>query len=107
MGIGGFAVPFYMTELGWLTGIIFVIIAGTINFLTFMIIFEMSDKKKINTYPDLVQSILGDTVFKIFRVTMLVEFLSVALLYCLASWNLFQYFGYYVGLFKEEWFINK
>jgi len=42
-----------------------------------------------------------------FRFTMFIEFLSVTLLYCIASWNLFQYFGYYLGFFKDEWLINK
>ena len=89
MGIGGFAVPFYMKKLGWLTGILLVLIAGLINYKTFMYIFEMSEYKKINNYPDLVKATLGNKIYKVFRVTMFMEFLSVTLLYCLAGWNLF------------------
>lgn len=107
MGIGGFAVPFYVKEMGALIGFIIIVIAAIINYNTFMFIFESSQYTGINTYPDIVKKLLGRKIYKIFKFTMLFEFISVVLLYTLASWNLFQFFAYKFGIFKEEWLVDE
>ena len=93
MGIGVFAIPYFVSLVGMTTGLIFVILAAVINYSTFLIIFEASEHTNLQTYPDIVRHLFGDTVFKFFRITMFMEYLSVTLLYALASWSLFQLYG--------------
>ena len=89
MGIGVFAIPYFVSIVGMTTGLIFVIIAALINFLTFLIIFEASEFTNLQTYPEIVRYMFGESAFKFFKITMFMEYLSVTLLYALASWSLF------------------
>ena len=43
MGIGVFAVPFFMKKMGATAGILIVLIAGLINYKTFIYIFEAAE----------------------------------------------------------------
>ncbi len=43
MGIGGFAVPFFIKKLGALVGFFFILCAGIINYNTFVYIFQASE----------------------------------------------------------------
>lgn len=43
MGIGVFAIPYFISIVGLTTGLIFVILAAIINYTTFLIIFEASE----------------------------------------------------------------
>ena len=106
MGIGVFAVPYFMIKLGGLTGLFFIILTGIINYKTFMYIFQASEYTQINNYPDIVGELLGLKMYKFFTITMFIEFVSIILLYTIASWNLFEFFCYYLGFFKEEWVVN-
>lgn len=63
MGVGVFAVPFFMKKLGALLGILTVLIAGLINYKTFIYIFEASEYTGKNTYPEVVKKVLGNKIF--------------------------------------------
>lgn len=106
MGIGIFAIPYFMIKLGGLVGVFFIFLTGIVNYKTFLYIFQASEFTQINNYPDIVGELLGLRMYKVFRVTMFVEFVSIILLYTLASWNLFEFFCYYLGFFKDEWVLN-
>lgn len=107
MGIGVFAVPFFMTKMGGLLGLITIFVAGIINYKSFIYIFEASEYTGINNFSSIVEKLLPKWILKIFQVTMFLELVSIMLLYTLASWNLFEFFAYYIGFFKEEWLVNK
>ena len=107
MGIGVFALPFFMTKMGGVLGLVTVLIAGIMNYLSFMYIFEASEYTGINNYASIVEKLLHKRILQVFKFTMFSEFVSIILLYTLASWNLFEFFAYYIGFFKEEWLVDK
>ena len=78
-----------MQYYGLFLGLFVVVLAGMINGCTFIFIYQAAEFTNQPTYIDIVKTLLGNRATSIFRWIIMGEQLSVALLYSIASWNLF------------------
>lgn len=109
LGIGILTLPFYIMQYGALTGMLVIAIAATINLLTYRFIFEASFFTDKKNYADLIEELLGTKILRVFRVTFMLDITSTMMIYCIVSWNLFEYILYFFKIGEDqwgEWFIN-
>lgn len=90
LGIGIFSLPFYVSKLGALTGAIFILLAAFLNFFTFHIIFDIAQKTNKKSYISIVRNTLGFTMYKISRISLLLDYISTMLLYTVAAYNFLE-----------------
>ena len=107
LGLGVFVVPYYASDYGLLMGLFVVLIAGLINYCTFIIIYQSSEVSKKETLPGIVDKILGKKMGTIFRYVILFEMIGVMIIYAITCWQLYQKFMYEFGYFKKEWAIDQ
>lgn len=89
MGIGIFAVPFYVKEYGLCLGVFVVLLCGLLNYSTFRIIFSAAEELKKPSYPEIVVKVLGKQVGSMFEYTLLTELCANVILGGSSAWNLF------------------
>ena len=63
MGIGIMTIPFYISQLGLLGGILAIILAGVLTIMKFSFIFRASERVKINDYSELVKKTQKPIIF--------------------------------------------
>ena len=63
MGIGIMTIPFYISQLGLLGGILAIILAGFLTIMKFSFIFRASERVKINDYSELVKKTQKPIIF--------------------------------------------
>ena len=103
LGIGILTLPKYVMVYGAATGVLLIILSAFINYLAYRLIFNATFYTGKKSYPLLIRELLGETVYKIFRVTYMLDVCSTVMIYTIVSWNLFEYCLYFFGLYKQEW----
>lgn len=107
LGIGILTLPVFVKVYGAFTGLFIILFSSVINYITYVFIFRASYFTGQLNYPDLIQHLLGKNCLKIFRVTYMLDVCSTVMIYCIVSWNLFEYCLWFFGLSKDEWILNK
>ena len=107
LGIGIFSLPFYVSKLGALTGALFILLAAFLNFFTFHIIFDIAQKTNKKTYISIVRNTLGFTMYKISRITLLLDYISTMLLYTVAGYNFLENILFNFDILKDSDLSNK
>jgi amino acid permease len=103
MGIGVMALPFYISQMGVLTGSIIVTLAAVMSYFSFKYIFTaqiLTGKK------DLVQiagKFLPRWIVAIYSYTLILDVFTAMVIYTVVSWNLFAYLVAILGLAKDSW----
>lgn len=107
LGIGIFAIPYYTKDIGLLTSLVMLLICGFISYFSFDTISTSAHVCGANSYQETIKFILGKKFYFLSKITFTVDFTTVVLIYQIAGWNLFQYLAYFLGIFKDEWLLDK
>ena len=109
LGIGILTLPNYVKVYGLITGSSFIILSACINYMAYSFIFQSTYRTGKTTYPDLIKTLLGNKFHKIFQVTFMLDVCSTVMIYCIISWNLFEYMIYFFKIGEshyKEWIEN-
>jgi len=87
VGIGIFSLPYYVSHQGALLGAICLVLAALLNYYSFRIIFDIASKTKRNTFSDTVEVVLGKGLHSFSKYTLGLDYLSIMILYGIASYN--------------------
>ncbi len=107
MGIGLFALPYFVKQIGLLGSLSLISVCMLLNYFATLFIFQASKLVKRDTYLEVARILLGDKYFKILRVSIFLEYFNILILYCVVCWKLFQFMAYYSGFFISEWLVDK
>ena len=107
LGIGIFAIPYYTKDIGLFTSLIMLFAAAFISYFSFDTISTAAHVSGANSYQESIKYMLGDKFYFLSKITFTVDFTTVVLIYQIAGWNLFQYLAYFLGIFKDEWLLDK
>lgn len=103
LGIGILTLPHFVKIYGAIPGLIIIALSAMINYLTYIFIFRASYFTGQLNYPSLIKTLLGDKAYYVFRITYMLDVCSTVMIYCIVSWNLFEYCLIFFNLCKDEW----
>lgn len=107
MGIGILTLPYFFKIYGANMGLIILLVAALINYYAYIFILEASYYTGKSNFSELIETLLGPNILKIFRVTYLLDIISSIMIYSLVSWNLFEYCLWFFQLTKPEWILDE
>ena len=107
MGVGILTLPCYFKTYGANTGLIILLIAAIINYYTYIFILEASYYTGKSDFSDLIETLLGQKILRIFKITYMLDISSAILLYAIVSWNLFEYCLWFFKLTRPGWIKNE
>lgn len=87
LGIGLFTLGYYVSKLGMLAGFLFLLIGALLSYYSFKLIFEVSLSTKKKTYIANVRNVLGNRFYRISRITLGFDYISIFILYVIAAYN--------------------
>lgn len=106
LGIGVLTLPSFVKIYGAFLGLFIIAISAVINYLTYVFIFKASYYTGKFNYSDLIKTLLGHNTLKIFRVTYMLDVCSTVMIYCIVSWNLFEYCLSFFNYTRPEWILD-
>ena len=107
IGIGIFSIPYYFSNLGASLGAVILLLAALLNYFTFRLIFEVAAETKQISYIQTVKVSLGGMFYKISRLTLGVDYISIMVLYGIASYNFLQRILMGFNFFSDDDFDKK
>lgn len=105
-GIGILALPYYLSKLGMMVGVIIIIIAGFLTYNAFIFYLEAQIESKEKKIFDVVRHFMPNWLVSIFKVTLCVDLVSPPIIYIVVGWNIFNFLLYSFGKLKDEWIID-
>lgn len=103
MGIGVMALPYYMRELGVLTGVVVIFLAGIMSYFSFKYIFFAQYHTGKKDIVEITRKFIPGWMVSIYTYSLLIDVLSSMQIYTIVSWNLFSYMLNMFGMIKPEW----
>lgn len=103
MGIGIMALPFYLKQLGMLTGALIILLAGCMSYFSFKYIFQAQYYTGKKDIVEITRKFVPAWMVSVFTYSLMIDVLSSLLIYLVVSWNLFSYLLNMFGLIRDEW----
>ena len=103
LGIGILTLPYYMKQYGVAIGLLVLLLSALLNLMAFYFIFEASFTTGEKSYPNIIETLLGTKILKLFRFCFILDISSAIMIYSVVSWNLFEYIIYFFKIGTEHW----
>ncbi len=101
LGVGIFSIPHYFKNVGMLCGSLLLGVSVLLMWFIYNIIFEAAHKSDSFSYLSVIKFYLGAKWYKFAEIFFLFDYVSSILIFLVATWNLFEYLAFYIGIFKE------
>ena len=99
-------IPFYVSMFGCTTAAVVMLVACAATYYACNQIYHSSHTTRLKDYTDLVEQLAPAPLFKIFRVSFAMDYLSGYMVGGVVNWTLFEYFLNLLGWMRPEWIIN-
>ena len=107
VGVGILTLPCYVKVFGGLMGFVMLTLSALLSYFVYSFIIDVSNETGIYDYVLLTKRYCNKTIQKIFKFTYLIDVISMPILVTILSWNIVEYLMAFVGLAKDDWFIDK
>ena len=105
MGVGILTLPKLIEQVGYVIGALFLLLGCIICYFSYKSIFFASDTTKIDNYAGLVEELLPNFIFKIFRVTYYMDMQAFTIVYAIFGWKIFEFLIESFNLQRASWYV--
>lgn len=107
LGVGILTLPYYMKMYGGLLGTFILIFAALVNYWTYAILTEIGNETKVPDMIILTKMYCNTWIQKLFKVTLLVDYVSMVVFYMIMIYNVIMYLIGQLDLVPDSWYENK